>query len=178
MLSAPTNKYPPGLGLSAWRANTPSEHTTAPKSGKRKIELRLPYPVAKRAPPPPPRASTSSPGVTYRAYRGPTSVSSPRQTPIAASFDPTATVNFSSFNFSAYLADSEPPSPPPVQSQREVHRQRADERAKLVAGILLNRVHVVGKPMKAHNVYMERKRREQPGRGYVRSGLSKVVSVA
>lgn len=185
MLSAPTNKYPPGLGLGAWRANTSAaEHatTSSQKSGKR--SLRLPYPVARRAPPPPPRASTStSSGVAYRAYRGPALSSiPPRQTPVPIPFNPTATINFSSHNFAAYLVDSEPPSPPPPRQQaarvHSINRQRAEDRAHLVAGILLNRVHAVGKPMSAVNVHMERKRREQPGRGYVRSSLSNVVAVA
>jgi hypothetical protein len=46
-----------------------------------------------------------------------------------------------------------------------------DARAKIVAGILLNRVHAVGKPMRRRPCLTGEKRE------YVKSGLSRVVSV-
>jgi hypothetical protein len=55
------------------------------------------------------------------------------------------------------------PAPQPVKDK--------DARAKIVAGILLNRVHAVGKPMRRRPGFTGEKKE------YVKSGLSRVVSV-
>ncbi|KAG5642848.1 hypothetical protein DXG03_002025 [Asterophora parasitica] len=60
------------------------------------------------------------------------------------------------------------PAPPPPQQPPQPQFDR-NARSRLVAGILLNRVHAVGKPM--------RRRSADGPREYVKSGLSSVVCV-
>jgi hypothetical protein len=60
------------------------------------------------------------------------------------------------------------PPPPPPKSTASALRER-EARSKIVAGILLNRVHAVGKPI--------RRRASDTPRPYVPSGLSTCVSI-
>lgn len=75
-------------------------------------------------------------------------------------------------------ATSAPPAiPSPAPSLNPTLPSRVesarDARAKLVAGILLHRVYAVGRPMRFSRRAVGREKK-----GYVRSGLSSVVSVA
>ncbi|GLB35652.1 hypothetical protein LshimejAT787_0212170 [Lyophyllum shimeji] len=176
------SKYPPGLGHSEWRATTGSTgaypHPPSSSYSRRRtsISLRAPHSAPARRTPPPPRAqpasttymkfdpfsddfsvdaalpphpapacpSTAATGVLYRTPRtAPASLS----TATAAARIPAAPVEVA-------------PLPPPLDR---------NARSRLVAGILLNRVHAVGRPM--------RRRSMEGPREYVKSGLSCVVSV-
>jgi hypothetical protein len=59
-----------------------------------------------------------------------------------------------------------------------MYRRRSEERSHLLANTLLNRIHNAGKPMNLETVYLARERRQTPGKGYRRSGLSHVLTAA
>jgi hypothetical protein len=152
------------LNFSSRRGNLPI-HGKPGESSKRaqRPTLRLPY-TTRRVPPPPspPRVST----IVYTSEDPFTN---------ADSFDPTRTVIYES---------------QPLRSRRglaskgiplytlgtDIPRQVAmapdkEARSKLVAGILLHRVHAVGKPIRRAPMI-----REGP-REYVRSGLSSIITM-
>jgi len=160
-----TSKYPPGLGLGGWRTSLPSLSTLninqfAGGSGSKRSQrpaVRLPYNHRRPLPTPPPRGSVvlndpysiqpvsyDSPQPVSRTYAY--AMSEPYQNDIPRLSHPVQPVSL---------------EPPPLDR---------DARSKLVAGILLHRVHAVGKPM-----------RRRPGdvypKSYIRSGLSTMVSV-
>ncbi|KAG6863835.1 hypothetical protein C0991_002795 [Blastosporella zonata] len=163
-------KYPPGLGHSDWRTGAQTRRTR--RAGPA-VSCRSPHsPPARRAtPPPPPRTSymkfdpfsddldiytspspiTVSDPVLYRTPRStPASISAPR-----SQSAPTFTLRI--------------PSQPPKRQQQQPGFD-PNARSRLVAGILLNRVHAVGRPMRRRSF-------DDGPREYVKSGLSSVVSV-
>lgn len=167
-----SSKYPPGLGFPGWRASPASSFSyrndIPASTSKKRPAIRFPL-SSRRAPPPPPYASRSrasrdsySSDQNMVIYDSEPVARRPRSVSISVPppFDPTATIM----------------APPPLQQQRSrvapaTPYQDRDSRSKLVAGILLHRVHAVGKPM-----------RRRPGEGqapreYVRSGLSRMVTV-
>jgi hypothetical protein len=174
------NKYPPGLGHSAsdWRgpsgSNGPGSYNTHSKR-RASISLRTPTPISRRPPPPVPSYSRSQPASTTYMKFDPFSdentfepIPRPKSTPSPVIYHtptprPAATPRSSitspaSIPYTIHIPAASPPL------DREA-------RSRLVAGILLNRVHAVGKPMR---------RRIGVGaepRAYVKSGLSSVVSV-
>ncbi|KAG6885440.1 hypothetical protein C0992_005139, partial [Termitomyces sp. T32_za158] len=151
----------------------PSSFSPAP-SYTRRIRRRT------AAPPPPPRTScayikfdpfydeptehTAPPPLTPVLYRTPSrlvppSLSLPRTAPIAP---PRSRAPLT-------LPPPPPtPAPAPAPAQRQAHVD-PNARSRLVAGILLNRVHAIGRPM--------RRRSLDGPREYVKSGLSSVISV-
>jgi hypothetical protein len=150
--------FPPGLGHDGnpiKGRTTPASMSMAPASGMNANGKRtsrpslLPLPRAtRRAPPPPPPARLRT------VY-----ISPAPQSPAPS---------FSSL---------EEPVPMPLD---ELNRKRAIEqreaRAKIVAGIMLYRLHAVGKPMKRRSLDMVAD--EVTRRPHIRSGLSTVVSAA
>jgi hypothetical protein len=186
------NKYPPGLGHYGYHSS--SHGTTdwrAPGSGyyprRRAPVLRRPVPPvsprtqpasttsfmkfdpfsddysADPAPAPSPRlpASGSNPTSSYRSHSssfssGPTLYRTPR-------LGSTRPASLHTQTQAPYTIKLEPA---PQPAARILDR---DARSRLVAGILLNRVHAVGKPMRGG-------RCREP-REYVKSGLSSVVSL-
>ncbi|KII89523.1 hypothetical protein PLICRDRAFT_41152 [Plicaturopsis crispa FD-325 SS-3] len=187
--SSTTTAYPPGLGLGAWR--TPSSIPRA----KRAASPARNFPYASRAPPP-----ERAPPVSIYTSRHSAAQQPPRtlgddewlfREPIqlvpAIEERPTRSTP-ASVTAASFDTPPPPPSPqshlPPPRSHRSGasgHRpaytmqvqpqstrtQEAKERdlARVVANILLNRAYPVGRP------------RSGPKTGYVRSGLSRVVSV-
>ncbi|KAF9460916.1 hypothetical protein BDZ94DRAFT_869542 [Collybia nuda] len=152
------NKYPPGLGHSDWR-NSSSSSGSPPPYTRRRTSISLRAPASRRPAPPPPTVSRVQPAsVTYMK------------------FDPFSDENTP---LDAVLYHTPPPPSAPrsysiaprTHTVQIPHVDRdKDARSRLVAGILLNRVHAVGKPMRG-------RRPDTAPREYVRSGLSRVVSV-
>ncbi|KAG6884131.1 hypothetical protein C0993_001081 [Termitomyces sp. T159_Od127] len=161
--SSPT-KCPPGLpvsGPSLWPA--PS-YTRRPRRTP-PVSYRRPAP-----PPPPPRTSCAyikfdpfsdepeydAPPVLYRTPASLALSSSPFPSPPPARHRPPPPPPPTL----PAPAPAPPPAPAPIDP---------NARSRLVAGILLNRVHAVGRPM--------RRRSFDGPREYVKSGLSSVISV-
>ncbi|RDB19408.1 hypothetical protein Hypma_013540 [Hypsizygus marmoreus] len=165
-------KYPPGLGHSEWQQRpasgsvgpSPSPYSTKRRTG---VSFRSPASTAstttytytsRRAAPPPPRVQPASSSYQNQHH---------------IKFDP-----FSDENAIEPLPciSSQPAySPVLYRTPTTVHIPAAppafdrNARSRLVAGILLNRVHAVGRPM--------RRRFGAEPREYVKSGLSRVVCV-
>ncbi|KAG6817212.1 hypothetical protein H0H87_011570 [Tephrocybe sp. NHM501043] len=155
-----------------WRSPSPSAaHTPYTRRTRRApaVPYRPPHsPNATRAAPPPPRISydhvkfdpffddliPSDEAVLYRT---------PRTTP--------ASISASSVPQSQGVSSFTLRTPHQRQAQQQQQQQPFDPnaRSRLVAGILLNRVHAVGRPMRRRGF-------DQP-REYVKSRLSSVVSV-
>lgn len=173
-----SNKYPPGLGLGDWSGSgstkraAGSSPTPAPSgyNARKRPGVRMPSHTytSRRPPPPPPAPRTQPASLTYKFdpfsdEAAPLPYAPPRTRPASlasaagAASAPPYTIHIPA----ATAADLGAPAP----------RIDPDARSKLVAGILLNRVHAVGRPM----------RRRLSGSGepreYVKSGLSRVVSV-
>ena len=151
------HKHPPGLNLGPW--STHKRHGSGERS---RPSIRLPYTTRRVPPPPPPKVST-----LYSSGEDPFSDSQ--------SFDPIRTVIYdsnpssrsrrgSTSSVQLYAIDTDVPTQVALAPDREA-------RSKLVAGILLHRVHAVGKPMRKVPLT-----REGP-REYVRSGLSVMITM-
>jgi len=191
------HRYPPGLGLGAWRAS-PMSNGSYPYghhqngswgvnyggsgSGGRRVQrpsVRLPYNSRRTPPlslltnlPPPPRTVPANAPSTRPSY----SSSSKAIAHKPESFSRTRPASQSVTDVIEILRAEAPPdevtrihivSPPDQETEVEDHGKDRFARSKLVAGILLHRVHAVGKPM--------RRPRSGP-HTYVRSGLSNMVS--
>jgi hypothetical protein len=151
------NKYPPGLGHSEWRSSPSSSN--GPPYTKRRTSVSLRVPSSRRPAPPPPTVSRTQPAsVTHMK------------------FDPFSDEN-APLDTVLYHTPAPPSAPrsysaaPRTYTVHIPHVDRdKDARSRLVAGILLNRVHAVGKPMRG-------RRPSSAPKEYVRSGLSRVVSV-
>lgn len=158
-----TNKYPPGLGLGGWRTSLSSLSTLninqfASGGGSKRPQrpaVRIPY-TNRRPLPTPPRGSVvlNDPYLPHQSD----SYDSARHIPRTYVKSESYSIDKPHLNHPAQPVSFEPP---PLDR---------DARSKLVAGILLHRVHAVGKPM-----------RRRPGdvypKSYIRSGLSTMVSV-
>jgi hypothetical protein len=177
LLGGYLHKYPPGLSqqqTTDWRA---------PGTGYYP-RRRGPQP-RRAAPPPPPRTSfikfdpfaddygldaeppipvlTPSPRIPVSGSRQTSQSPVLYRSPRMGSSRPAAlhTQRETQMHSQPYTIKLEPAPAPPILDR--------DARSRLVAGILLNRVHAVGKPMRGA-------RCREP-REYVKSGLSRVVSV-
>ena len=183
LLGGYMNRYPPGLGHSDWRGPNGSSSPTTPYYPRRRAStaIRGPTPARRLAAPRTQPASTKfdpfsddysvadvvppnfSPRLPASAY--------PRSSPSASAaasalvHHPTprmgSTRPASLQQMQAPLTIKLEPAPSPVLDR--------NARSRLVAGILLNRVHAVGKPMRGG-------RCREP-KEYVKSGLSSVVSL-
>jgi len=185
LLDIPTiiNQYPPGLGYGAWRSSsksTPMSYDHGIATGSKRSRPPL-IRSNRRAPPPPtpsrvqpvPMAFPEDPFADSHAlddentavsniviYKSPPHQSRIRVAP------QTSTVPSHSYPMHSF------------QVADKLARQRAaadkEARLKVIASILLNRVNVVGKPMRRRprNVAADGQR------AYVRSGLGRCISVA
>ncbi|KAG6840458.1 hypothetical protein C0991_006594 [Blastosporella zonata] len=164
-LMSTTDKYP-GLGHADWRSPSGTQPPYTRRTRRATaVSYRSPHSSSRRtAPPPPPRTSyaytkfdpfsddidslSTTDNVLYRT---------PRTTPASLS----ASSAPASSSFTLHI-------PSHAQAQ---HQQQFDPnaRSRLVAGILLNRVHAVGRPMRRRSIDCPKE--------YVKSGLSSVVSV-
>ncbi|EDR10707.1 uncharacterized protein LACBIDRAFT_293251 [Laccaria bicolor S238N-H82] len=159
-----TQKYPPGLittpvvgrrrsssirrPASSQLSATPSSSLTSPKSSPFKFDPFADDPT----PSPAPQLSTTRSGASYKTSPTPNN-SRPLTPPPAPQH----------YTIQIPAAPTQRRSSPPVTDR--------DAKAKLVAGILLNRIHAVGRPRRQFSYASE-----QP-KVYVKSGLSSVVSV-
>lgn len=163
------NRYPPGLGLGEWRSN-PSGSTNGSTSytRKRSNAVRAPYNTRRPAPPPPSRAQPAS--LTHQQQQhqprfDPFSDDQPLPvSPVIYNTQPSSghRSRLPSVQRTIYI----PSSTEVVYASKPIVDR--DARSKLVAGILLNRVHAA-KPV--------RRRFGSEPKAYVPSRLSTVVSV-
>jgi hypothetical protein len=188
------NQYPPGLSHGAWRTSPASASTSSLllekdiATGSKRP--RPPYIRSnRRAPPPPPAPPLSLPRlqtvpVAFPPDDNPFTDRLPSQhdenqysyNDVIYKSPPTRTRILQSYSQSQSAGYSYPMRQ--FQHSETLIRQRAaadkEARLKVIASILLNRVNVVGKPM--------RRRPRSVGldgpRMYVRSGLGQSVSVA
>ncbi|KAG1731211.1 uncharacterized protein EDB91DRAFT_1155053 [Suillus paluster] len=139
------DKIPPGLARVAWRSapvSLPSSPNTTSRRG------RLPsFPIARRAPPPPPTRALA-----------PQTISFPSEDPFNDSNSCIVSIpqrpipqrtHLASQSYTVRLPGSNHALDTLVR-QRTAQRaaQERETRCRVVAGILLNRVHAVGKPMR------------------------------
>ena len=160
-----TQKYPPGLittpvvgrrrsssirrPATSTLSATPSSSPTSPTSSSPfKFDPFADDPT----PPTAPQPSTTRSGASYKT--SPASNNSRQLTPTPAP---------QHYTIQIPAAPVQRRSPPPATDR--------DAKARLVAGILLNRIHAVGRPRRQFSYASE-----QP-KVYVKSGLSSVVSV-
>lgn len=178
------NRYPPGLTQGAWRSTSssrslpspvPSDHAIVTGSKRpRSLTIRS----SRRAPPPPPLQSRAQPAsITF-----PSENSYPEQHPsqnrLSSSLIIYKSPNHSRTHLASQSQSRSAGHAYPFQPVDKLAEQRAaadkEARLKVVASILLNRVNVVGKPM--------RRRPRVVGsdgqRTYVKSGLGRCISVA
>jgi len=160
-LGSVMNKYPPGLGPGEWRtglASAPSGSGSGKSNSKKRPAYRLSY-NSHRAPPPPPRTQpATSPSFPADAFSKPSHSYHPNPKTVVYSHSPNHSRTAPSSHYTVHIPEAVQPEDP-------------DAKSKLVAGILLNRVHAVGKPMRRRPVVGS-----EP-KTYVRSGLSRVVNV-
>jgi hypothetical protein len=169
-MEAQNIKYPPGLGLhSTWRSAPASVNINQMAGGSgssssssskhpQRPAVRIPFSN---------RRSLSSSSSTSRA---PTSYFGN-----VSQRDPYSSWNYSliydshpvsrTYRFATEMEPSQ--SIEPTAKTPPLKPLDRDERSKLVAGILLHRVHAVGKPL--------RRKPEDKEKPYVRSGLSRMV---
>jgi len=186
------NQYPPGLSHGAWRSSPASASTSSLLSDKdiatgskrpRPLHIRS----SRRAPPPPPSPPLSRLQPVPVAFPGDDNpfMGGQDENDYVLSNDviyrspitqPRVRLTSQSYSQSESAGHSYPLRQ--FQSSDTLTRQRAaadkEARLKVIASILLNRVNVVGKPM--------RRRPRSVGldgpRTYVRSGLGRCISVA
>jgi hypothetical protein len=181
------NRYPPGLSQGAWRA-TPSSRTASSPGSDNGIVTGSKRPRAttlrsgRRAPPPPLQSRVYHAPVAFPSENSypsnhslQTHHSSPSNLIIYKSPTPART-HLASQSQSRSAGHSYPFQPQPMDGLAQQQRAAADKEARLrvVASILLNRVNVVGKPMRRRPRIIGL---DEP-KTYVRSGLGRCVSVA
>lgn len=185
------NQYPPGLTHGAWRASALVSRSSSDQSIA--VGSKRPRPTLirsnRRAPPPPtssrvqpvPQAFPSEDPFSDRHslqdenFRSPSPnyKSSPQpRSRLASSYSSAHSHSPSSGGGNAYSSHHHFQPVDALARQRAVADKEA--RLKVIASILLNRVNVVGKPMRRRprNVGMDGER------AYVRSGLARCISVA
>jgi len=185
LLDVPTimNQYPPGLSHQAWRAYQPSDKHIATGSKR----PRSPAIQSSRRPPPPPALSRLQPvPVAFPSEDDPFAdgKSVEHDENNCVSSDVVIYVSPNSHSRTRLASQSQSESAGyaypmrQFQSAELLARQRAaadkEARLKVVASILLNRVNVVGKPMRRR----PRIDALDGPRAYVRSGLGMCISAA
>jgi hypothetical protein len=155
------HKNPPGLSIGARRGNAYKQSEASRRT--QRPSIRLPYNSRRVPPPPPPKVSPSH-------YAAEDPFSDPN------AFDPTRTIiydsQFSSRSRRSSISNNQNHHAMETNVPRQIAlAPDAEARSKLVAGILLHRVHAVGKPMRRVPLA-----REGP-KEYVRSGLSVTITM-
>ncbi|KAG1749502.1 hypothetical protein EDB19DRAFT_1680517 [Suillus lakei] len=158
---SPMDKIPPGLARVAWRS--------APVSLPSTSSRRLPsFPIARRVPPPPPSRALAPQTIPFPS-EDPFNDSNSCVAPIPQRPVPQRT-HLASQSYTVRLPGSNPIDALVRQRTAQRAAQERETRCRVVAGILLNRVHAVGKPM----------RRLPPSaeapRAYKRSRLSMITT--
>ncbi|KAG6825004.1 hypothetical protein H0H92_005107 [Tricholoma furcatifolium] len=186
-----STRYPPGLEPADWRTySSPASGAQQPAYTRR--SRRSPASTspsyrsshsapARRGTPPPSSPAIRTSYVKFDPFSDEDPLGPPPPSPVklhyhfeSAARDAHSPVLYrtpsKSYNAPTFTlrVPSTPPSPPP-QPQPQPKPFDPNARSRLVAGILLNRVHAVGKPM--------RRRSFDGPKEYVKSGLSSVVSV-
>jgi hypothetical protein len=161
----PMNTYPPGLGYGAWRTalasltySNGSQHAGGSEVRLPKRPIARPPTTGRRSAPLPPNSTPEDPFADRNSQLA--FLSQPNMTVVYDSH-PTRPRRGSMY----YPQNTSQNIPPSAQAPPD-----KITRSKLVAGILLNRVHAVGRPMR-------RRPGESQPREYVRSGLSTMVSL-
>ncbi|KAG5352997.1 hypothetical protein C0989_011281 [Termitomyces sp. Mn162] len=154
-------KYPPALP--GWPSPLAVSSGAQQPSYVRRTRRTPAVSYRRPAPPPPPRTAYAcvkfdpfddQPECDPVLYR-----TSPRLTPASLTLSTPAPRKYAQAH-----APLPPPAPAPAPAPID-----PNARSRLVAGILLNRVHAVGRPMRRRSI-------DGP-REYVKSGLSSVISV-
>ncbi|KAF8061808.1 hypothetical protein FPV67DRAFT_297157 [Lyophyllum atratum] len=173
------NKYPPGLGHSEWRG-APSSFSSgstgaspSPYTRRRTgVSVRAPHSSPLRRAPPYRAEPASTTYMKFDPFSDDHSISIEAHGPARLRYAP----SLSQSDAVLYRTPRTSAVPYTIQIPAAVEVEPAlppvdrNARSRLVAGILLNRVHAVGRPM----------RRRSGGEGpreYVKSGLSRVVAV-
>jgi hypothetical protein len=133
------DKIPPGLARAAWRTAPVSLPPPASSS-------TLSFPVARRAPPPPPPRLLTSQSIPFPS-EDPFNDSASCTAPIPRRPIPQRT-HLASQSYTVRLPSSNPIDALLRQRTAQRAAMERETRCKVVAGILLNRVHAVGKPMR------------------------------
>jgi len=137
---SPMDKIPPGLARVAWRS--------APVSLPSTSSRRLPsFPVARRVPPPPPPRALAPQTVTFPS-ENPFHDSNSCVAPIIPQRPIPQRTHLASQSYTVRLPGSNPIDVLVRQRTAQRAAQERETRCRVVAGILLNRVHAVGKPMR------------------------------
>ncbi|KAG1900089.1 uncharacterized protein F5891DRAFT_1036040 [Suillus fuscotomentosus] len=137
---SPINKIHPGFARTAsWRI--------APASLPSSSSRRLPsFPVARRVPPPPPPRAIAPQAIPFPS-ENPFNDSNECALPVPQRPIPQRT-HLASQSYTVRLPGSNPIDVLVRQRTAQRAAQERETRCKVVAGILLNRVHAVGKPMR------------------------------
>jgi hypothetical protein len=195
--SPPASKYPPGLGAPMGRKRSASIRVAPPAYAQRIQRVKF-DPFAEESESPSSLVTTSVLYNSAYHHHAPATARStttrPASMPYTIQIPPAAPADIQRHQQQQQqyrqqqqqqqgVRVKQQPTPPPVQrvptpaviaaappqnTIATANRER-EARSKIVAGILLNRVHAVGKPMR-------RRVTEQP-RAYVPSGLSTCVSI-
>lgn len=179
------NRYPPGLGHSDWRGPSSGSSPTTAYSPRRRASIALRGPTPARRPAAPRTQPASTSYTKFDPFSDDHSVVDvvlPNLSPrLPASSYPRSSAGASALvhHPTPRMGSTRPASLQRVQAPLTIQLEPApspsppaldrNARSRLVAGILLNRVHAVGKPMRGA-------RCREP-REYVKSGLSSVVSM-
>ncbi|KAH7924068.1 hypothetical protein BV22DRAFT_1196195 [Leucogyrophana mollusca] len=159
-----SDRYPPGLAKPAWRAAPVSLPSPGPGSGRRPPFLRN----SRRPPPPPPFRAPPAQSIAFPSEDPFNDMNA--LVPSTSSMDviPYPRTHLASLSHS-YTVRLPQHHPINVLVRQRAAQDR-ETRSKVVAGILLNRVHAVGKPMRRMPPSPESPKQ------YKRSGLSRMIS--
>jgi len=177
------NRYPPGLTQGAWRATSSSRSLSSSVSSDHVIVTgskrpRSPVIRSNRRASPPPLPSRAQPTSIVFPSENSYPEKYPSQNNLSSNLIIYKSPNHSRTHLASQSQARSAGHTYPLQPVDRLTEQRAaadkEARLKVVASILLNRVNVVGKPM--------RRRPRVAGldgpRTYVKSGLGRCVSVA
>ena len=156
--------HPPGLTLKARRGGAQNQSAHSATKRAHHPSIRILY-TGRRSPPPPPNDEHAS-----TAYFDPHSDDqfNPTRTVIYDSYPQPSPPLSTSTTSSRSLSPKAPSFTPSHIPTQIALAPDSESRSKIVAGILLHRVHAVGKPMRRKTVVGPKE--------YVRSGLSTTVT--
>jgi hypothetical protein len=156
--------HPPGLSLRPRRGSAQNQSAHSAPKRVHQPSIRILYTGRRSSPPPPPNDEHASP-----AYFDPNSDEqfNPTRTVIYDSYPQPSPPLSTSTTSSRTLSPKAPSFTPSHIPTQIALAPDSESRSKIVAGILLHRVHAVGKPMRRKTVGPKE---------YVRSGLSTTVT--